>query len=179
MRFCSSNIKRILFYYLIFVFVLTLVLQWIYNPFIRIEAYSMLPSFHHGDYLLLNQQAYRWKEPKRGDVIIFRRNNILYVKRIIGLPGDTFKVKEYKVYIGDVLLNEPYVYKNNSLRQYMGGRAPPNFGPVTVAPHTYYVLGDNRLQSMDSRSWGPVYENELEGRVDAVWFPLERLKFIK
>lgn len=122
----------------------------------------MEPNFENGDYLIIDEISYRLRDPERGEVIVFKYPNDpsqRYIKRIIGLPGETVLVKEGKVSIrnqaGDKILEETYL----------------NYGFTTGEIETslqeeeYFVLGDNRFVSSDSRRWGPVGRKNIIGRV--------------
>ena len=126
----------------------------------RVDGSSMETSFHHGQYLLVNKLVYRFGSPDRGDVIIFKRpggGSTPYVKRVVGLPGERVEVKDGGVFINGCLLEEPdYI--------------PPTVqgsGTVVLQEDEYYVLGDNRAHSSDSRFWGAVPEENIIGKV---WF---------
>ena len=125
----------------------------------RIEGSSMEPSMHPNQYVLVDKVSYMLGDPKRGDVIVF--NYPLaperdFIKRIIGLPGETVTVAQGVVSIDGVPLDEPYI------------SAPPTYENTwTLAPDEYFVLGDNRNSSSDSHSWGPLprHEPDRPGRV--------------
>ncbi len=122
----------------------------------------MEPSFYESDYLLIDQISYRFNSPERGDVVIFQYPNDprrRYIKRIIGLPGESILIKEGEVYIidneGERQLEEDYVL------------VPGNYEKIEVhlSEAEYFVLGDNRNASSDSRNWGPLPEKNIMGRV--------------
>lgn len=134
---------------------------FIAQPFI-VNGTSMQPGFQDKDYLIVDQVTYRFQEPERGDVIVFRYPNnpsVHYIKRIIGLPGETVTVKDQEVYIEQagssekIQLEEPYI---ESFR--------PENSRTTLLDDQYYVMGDNRLVSSDSRVWGPLDEKYITGR---------------
>ncbi len=132
-----------------------------------IRTQSMLPAMKINDHVLINQLAYRSQLPKRGDIIVFQptksmEQNILpthlgglYIKRVIGLPGETVKVVNGKVYINNQPLKEKYI---NEKPNYL-------FAPVTVSDNSYFVLGDNRNDSYDSHLGDFVSQNLIIGRV--------------
>ena len=134
------------------------------QPFI-VNGASMEDSFHDGDYVLIDEISYRFREPERGDVVVFRfsRNmSQFFIKRIIGLPGETVEIKGDKVIIFNdnnpdgILLEESYL----SSGQHTGGDLKMKLGQ-----NEYFVLGDNRLNSFDSRRWGAVDRSTITGRV--------------
>lgn len=127
----------------------------------RIESHSMLPNFHEGQFILVNKLAYKLGEPARGEVVVFHNPRNLdedYIKRVIGLPGDTVAIYGQTVYINDEPLPQPYA--TNPL--------PPGyvFGPEVVPPNHIFVMGDNRPNSQDSRfaAVGPVDEDLIVGK---------------
>jgi signal peptidase I len=131
-----------------------------------VEGTSMLPELHDGERLLVNKlvyykiDGYSWGHLERGDIVVFWYPNDpekSYVKRIIGLPNETVEVRRGKVYINGSELNEPYldVEHNKSL---------PDSSPKTVDKHYYFVMGDNRDNSSDSRYWGLVPEKYIYGK---------------
>ena len=144
----------------------------------RVEGISMGPTLAHGQYLLVNKLVYeplpfqsadgtdaefqRWLSPfhapQQGDVIVFHEPNDPsrdFVKRVIGVPGDTVELRFGIVYVNDFPLDEPYLVKRDT----------SNLAPVFVQQGFYFVLGDNRTMSNDSRHWGPLNADDIVGRV--------------
>jgi signal peptidase I len=133
----------------------------------------MEPRIDSDEYVLINALAYRLGgTPRRGDIVAFRHERSapsVYLKRLIGLPGDRIEIRRGTVYVDGVELAEPYVRFRDSR----------SAAPVTVPPGAYYVLGDNRANSDDSRFWGFVPGQDVVGRaVFAVW-PLDRAGAIR
>jgi signal peptidase I len=133
---------------------------------------SMLPTIEINDRIMVDKLSYRWRKPSRGDVIVFTPNDRLrqiepdlkdpFVKRVIGLPGETVEVKNNTVFINGKPLSEPYI------------AARPNYqwGPRTIPPNSYLVLGDNRNNSNDSHLWGYVPAENIIGKAAfRVWPP--------
>ena len=131
----------------------------------QISGFSMEPRIDSDEYVLINALAYWFGPPQRGDIVAFRHERSapsVYVKRVIGLPGDRITIDRGVVRVNGTPLGEPYVR--------FGDRR--SFGDVLVPAGAYYVLGDNRANSDDSRMWGFVPANDLIGRaVFAVWPP--------
>ncbi len=131
---------------------------------IRVESISMQPTLYAGDFIIVNKLAYKLGEPGRGDVIIFHYppdpNREPYIKRVIGLPGETVRIEGGKVYVNNVLLNEPYI-----------SAAPTYEGSWVVPEDSLFVLGDNRNSSSDSHSWGMVPLKNVIGKAEVVYWP--------
>ncbi|MFQ5860530.1 MAG: signal peptidase I [Dehalococcoidia bacterium] len=162
----------------------------------RVEGASMQPTLEEGQYLLVNKLVYRqmdlarlsrlvpfWEAeepdswfpfhpPRRGEVIVFhfpgdpRRD---FVKRVIGLPGEHIRISRGKVYINGEVLEEPYLLS----------RSHENLRAITLSPDQYFVMGDNRTSSNDSRDWGPVPLENVIGRAWITYWPASRLGFFQ
>jgi len=130
-----------------------------------VDGLSMEPRVHAGEIVLINTLAYRFGPVRRGDVVAFRHDaptTETYIKRIVGLPGERVAVRDGAVTIDERPLTEPYV-------QFRDRRSAP---PVVVPPHAFYVLGDNRADSDDSRNWGVVHDTDIVGKaLVGVWPP--------
>ncbi|OGD87601.1 signal peptidase I [Candidatus Curtissbacteria bacterium RIFCSPHIGHO2_01_FULL_41_11] len=130
----------------------------------RVKGESMLPNFYDGELLLTEKVTYRLYKPDRGDVIVFRApssQNVDFIKRVIGLPGEKIRIEDGSVFINGEKLAEPY-------------ETQPTTGTVEVAigNDQYFVLGDNRNASSDSRSFGPISKDSIRGRTWLVYWPL-------
>jgi len=144
---------------------------FIFQPFF-VKGQSMEPNFENGDYLFVDELSYRFKEPQRGEVVVFKYPNDVsqrYIKRIIGLPGETVEVKDGKVDIfnkdGEKVLKEENYIPQSVL----------TLGDVKIAlkDNEFFVLGDNRAASSDSRRWGPVPKEDIIGRVFFRVWPID------
>jgi signal peptidase I len=132
---------------------------------IRIESISMQPSLYPGDYVLINKIAYNLnRTPRRGEVIVFKYppkpDAIPYIKRVIGIPGDRIQITNGKIYINGELMEEPYIKV-----------ATNHGGDWTVPSDQYFVMGDNRNNSSDSRAWGYVPSENIIGRAELIYMP--------
>ena len=153
-----------------------LVRTFIAQPFL-VSGSSMEPTFSHRNYLLVDELTYRFREPERGEVVVFRypkEQRSFYIKRIIGLPGERVAVDEsgVTVYRGSErkVLAEPY------LGEWRGRERID----VTLGPHQYFVMGDNRNASFDSRNWGPLSRGDLVGLARLRLWPVsEAMAFSK
>lgn len=131
----------------------------------------MHPNFPDGEYLLTDKVTYRFGEPKRGDVIVFKaptNDGDEFIKRIIGLPGEKISIKNNKVLINDTPLEESYL-AGNAITS--GGSFLADEAAVTTEEGKYFVLGDNRPHSSDSRAWGFVEKKEITGRAWLIYWP--------
>ncbi len=131
----------------------------------QVDGLSMEPRVHAGEFVLINTLAYRFGAVRRGDVVAFRHdapNPETYIKRVVGLPGERVEIRDGVVSVDGRALDEPYV-------QFRDRRSAP---PVVVPPHAYYVLGDNRAESDDSRTWGVLRDGDVVGKaLVGIWPP--------
>ncbi len=138
---------------------------------IRIESISMQPTLYAGDFVIVNKVAYTFGAPGRGDVIIFRYppdpEREPYIKRIIGLPGDTVQVARGNVLVNGHALIEPYL-----------SAAPVYEGSWIVPDGALFVLGDNRNSSSDSHQWGMVPAENVIGKAELVYWPPKEWKML-
>jgi signal peptidase I len=159
--------------------------EWVVNPY-RIPSSSMEPTLHcaapalgceagSSDRVLANRFIYRFRDPQRGDIVVFETPaeavarcgaGGTFVKRLVGLPGDTIGQRGGVLSVNGAPLREPYVN---------GGPPGQDFAERTLGADEYFMMGDNRGQSCDSREWGPVSRDDLIGPVFAVYWPLTRL----
>jgi signal peptidase I len=136
----------------------------------RVQGTSMLPVLEDGERIIVNKFVYRFHPISRGDVVVFwfpRDPSVSFIKRVIGLPGDVVEVRAGRVYVNDVALAETYVEPKY--------RDEQSYAPVEVRKGYYYVLGDHRNSSNDSRSWGEVPEKYIYGRAIFRFWPLPKM----
>ena len=154
------------------VFISAIVIRgFVAQPFI-VEGSSMEPDFHNGEYLLIEKMSYHLRPPSRGDVIVFKypnNPNVNYIKRIIGLPGETVEIRDGKVFIKTGQTETTWNYPD------IATEALGDNGHYPLGPGQYFVLGDNRGMSLDSRAWGSVDQKLIRGRVFVRLFPFNRL----
>ncbi len=137
----------------------------------KVSGTSMVPTFHDGDYILTDKITYRFSLPKKGDVIVLknpRNEEQDFIKRIIALPGDTLKVANNGVYVDGVQISEPYLAPGTPTK---GGSFLADGQEIKAGPDQYFVFGDNREHSSDSREWGSITKEEIVGRVIFRYFP--------
>lgn len=147
-----------------------LIKTYLVQPFL-VSGSSMLPNFSDGDYLLIDELTYHFREPKRGEVIVFRYPNdesTFFIKRIIGLPGEEVEVRNDKVIVYNAdhsdgfALDESYLPASDITTGNL---------KVKVPAGSYFVLGDNRRYSFDSRNWGTLKKSKIVGSVDVRLWP--------
>ena len=145
----------------------------------QVKGPSMEPTFHSGEYIFTSKVTYKFRPMERGDVIVFKspkNPDQEYIKRIIGLPGDTVKVRGGEVYVNGAQVNETYISDKTSV--FEGGFAQEDV-PITVPSGKLFVMGDNRPHSSDSREFGPIDQESLIGQVFYRYFPTDRMGPIK
>ena len=144
-----------------------------------VEGSSMEPSLHHGQRLMVEKISYRIGEPNRGEIVVFkypsdRRRK--FIKRIIGLPGAEIMIRNGLLYLNGIRMDEDYINGPT-----YGTYSAPTFGPVVVPEDSYFVLGDNRRNSDDSRypDVGFVPKKDLVGKALFVYWPLTQLELLR
>ncbi len=151
----------------------------------KIPSGSMLPTLMIGDHLLVNKFIYGirvpfsgkvlvpLKDPQSGDIIVFKfpkDRSIDYIKRVVGVPGDEIEIKNKKLYLNGEPTSDPYAHYTTT--QILPGSVSPkdNLGPITVPEGKYFVMGDNRDNSSDSRFWGFVENNDVLGKAMIIYW---------
>ena len=160
---------------LLSVVIAVVVILFVYQP-VKVEGTSMMPALEDQQRIFINKFIYRLgrNEIERGDMIVFwfpHDPSKSYIKRVIGLPGDTVKVSQGRVYVNRQPLKETYVPE-----EFRDEVSRPE---TTVPPDNYYVLGDHRSSSNDSRSWGTVPRDYIYGKAVFAYWPLERMGVLR
>ncbi len=153
--------------------IIALIIRALFVQAFRIPSGSMIPTLLIGDHILVEKVTYRFREPRRKEVIVFKfplDPSKDYIKRVIGLPGDTVRIVNKQVYINGKRLVEPYVQHTDPTVLPASVSPRDNYGPVKVPPHKFFVMGDNRDNSFDSRFWGFVPEKNIVGRAFIIYF---------
>ena len=149
------------------------IIVFLYQP-VRVEGTSMLPRLEDQDRLFINKLAYRVSDIHRGDVVVFQYpldRQKSYIKRVIALPGDDLRIDHGRVYVNGARVTEAYV--------------PPRFADdrslpeEVIAPHQYFVMGDHRSISSDSREFGPVARNLIYGKAAFVYWPFDQVGVVR
>ncbi len=139
----------------------------------------MEPNFQDGEYLLTDKVSYRLHKPEHGDVVVFKAPPAYtdeFIKRIVGIPGDQVMVKEGHVYLNGKELPEPYLPDNLHT---FPGRFSAEGAALTVPPEQYFVLGDNREHSLDSRNIGFIPVDKITGKAWLIYWPLNKIGTVK
>jgi len=141
-----------------------------------IDGSSMEPSFHQDEYLLVDKLSYRFNQPNRGDIVILippDDRNKDYIKRIIGLPGDLIKIDGHSISINNKKIDEKYIREslaNSQVNYYLEKK---------LTDDEYFVMGDNRDNSKDSRSFGAIHKSDIVGRTFLVILPTKSFRLVK
>ncbi len=140
----------------------------------RVQYSCMLPNIEEGAWIMVSKASYFFSDPERGDIVIFNPPEELhsrypFIKRAIGLPGDIVEVKDNKVFINGIPLEEEYI------------REPPHYTvpPKKITPDEYFVLGDNRNNANDSHCWGTVPRDNMIGKAWLIYWPPGKWEVIK
>lgn len=137
----------------------------------RVQMGSMMPTLRENDLVLVNKFDYRLHSPSRGDIVVFHPPTLskdYYIKRVIGIPGESIEIKNGKVFINDEKIEEAYLIIET----------PGNYGPKKLEADEYFVMGDHRNNSLDSREFGPIKLESISGKAVAVIWPFTELKRI-
>lgn len=124
----------------------------------RVTDVSMLPTLSEGQYFLINKSVYQFRRPRRGEIVVFRpprKERWRYVKRVIAVGGDSVLIRSGQVLVNETLLRESYAK----------GKTHPDVGPLAVPKGFCFVLGDNRAESEDSRHFGPIPLDSIDGKI--------------
>jgi signal peptidase I len=164
--------------------VIALILALIIRTFVvqafKIPSGSMRETLIERDRILVNKFIYRFTDPQRGDIIVFRyplEPKKDFVKRLIGLPGETVSIKDGDIYINGELAREPL--KVREIYYYNKGVYAEDAKAVEIPADSYYVLGDNSASSRDSRYWGFVPKENLLGKAFLIYWPPNRIRLLK
>ncbi len=149
--------------------VLVMIYLFVMSPQ-EVSGHSMEPNFQNGDYILTNKLEYKLGDPKRGDIVIFKsptNKDVDYIKRVIGLPGETVMLKDQHFYVNGQLLEEKYPYNT----PVYGESFLHENQEITIPEDYYFVVGDNRPGSSDSREFGPVNKYDFIGKAILRYWP--------
>ncbi len=145
------------------------IIVFLYQP-VKVEGTSMLPGLEDQERIFINKFVYRWDPIERGDIVVFhypRDPAKSYIKRVIAVEGDRVRIDEGRVFVNGEQLAEPYVPA-----EYADFRSYPE---IKVPAHSYFLLGDHRTSSSDSRDFGPVAQRYIYGKAVFVYWPRDKL----
>lgn len=171
----GTAVKEIATFLVLAVIIVLPIRLFVAQPFI-VEGESMHPTFDSGDYLIVDELSYRFHEPERGDVIVFRYpgdEKVFYIKRIIGLPGETVTIER-----GNVTITKPDGTKLTIDEPYVVAEDATYTESTVVGPGEYFVMGDNRPRSSDSRVWGLLPKREIMGRAFLQLLPASEIDLL-
>lgn len=146
--------------------------------FHKVSGNSMVPTLQNGDYLITEKVSYKFRDPTRGEIIVLKNpkdESQDFIKRVIALPGDTLEISNNKIFLNGRLLEEPYLPTGAPTK---GGAFVVNDSPVKAGNNQYFVIGDNREHSSDSRTWGPIIKEEIVGRAIFRYFPFQNISLL-
>lgn len=158
--------------------IFVVVYRFLFQPH-QVKGNSMYDNFHDGEYILTDKISYRFRLPQRDDVVVFKapqNEDYDYIKRIIALPGDRIKVSQGRIYMNDQAVNESG-YLDPRINTAAGVWAKEGQS-LTVPANEYFVMGDNRSHSSDSREWGPVPQPNIVGRAWLRYWPLNQIGLV-
>jgi len=158
--------------------IFVVIYAFLFRPF-QVNGESMFPNYENGEYILTSLISLRFSDPQRGDVIVFEApidEEKDFIKRVIGTPGDTVSIKEGHYYVNGKKLDESEYLASDVITS---GGAFLNNKAVTVPQDQYFVSGDNRPFSSDSRQWGFVPKDKVIGKSMIVYWPPQRFRLVK
>lgn len=167
----KSTLREVIESLVIAVVLALIIRTFILQPF-YIPTGSMEPNLMVQDHIIVNKIGYRFWEPQRGDIVVFRfpkDPSKDFVKRLIGLPGDKVEIRKSKLYINGNLVPEKYL---------PAGLEFGSFGPTVIPENSYFMMGDNRNNSDDSRSWGVLPRENVIGKAVLIYWPLNRIHLL-
>ena len=167
----EKKAKRDVFFdylpYLIIVLVVIIVRTFLATP-IRVNGASMDTTLKDGETMILNKLALKVTKIKRWDIVVVKINNTFLIKRVVALPGEKIKYEAGELYINDKVVKDKYSLTKTE-----------DFETIKVGSNEYFVMGDNRYVSHDSRYIGPVSKKEIKGKTNIIVFPLDRFGLVK
>ncbi len=181
----KKNIIREYIESIVIAVVMAMIIKAFFIQAFKIPSGSMIPTLKIGDHILVNKFIYGtkipftdriiipFKTPNRGDIIVFKYpddESKDFIKRVIGLPGDTLEIKEKRVFINGKMLDESYPEHGDPVIYPYGIQPRDNFGPIVVPEGSYFCMGDNRDFSLDSRYWGFVKLNKIKGKAFIIYW---------
>lgn len=160
------NIKRLLRLLTFGITVLIILICFFIFSFAQVVGHSMMPTIKHEQWIVTNKLSYSFNEPRRGDIVLIDLNGSQYVKRIIGLPQETIEIKDQQLYIDGIPYAQRFITDSSTFWTH-------DIPKTKIPDQAYYVLGDNRINSNDSRySLGFINVSDIIGRAEFIIYPL-------
>lgn len=153
--------------YIIIILLVIILRTFIATP-VRVNGTSMESTLYNGETMILNKIAMRFKGIKRWDIVVIKTGDTHLIKRVIGLPNDVVKYESGKLYINDKVVIDKYSVTETV-----------DFEEIKVGSDEYFVMGDNRYVSQDSRMIGPIKKDEIKGKTNIILFPLNRIGLVE
>ena len=178
----TSNLFSLFKIFLVCFGLVYVLVNYVVRP-IHVNGQSMFPNIQEGEFAFSNAFSAKFQEIERGDIVIAYEDQLLHrmvIKRVIGLPGDTVYCQDDTIYINDLPLDEPYL--DNFWQETIIGTEDcftENFEPVTLGEDEYWLLGDNRINSKDSRLFGAFDRSQIKGKGAFVLFPLKEMRVVE
>jgi signal peptidase I len=150
-----------------------------FEPFL-IPSGAMLPTIKIGDQVVANKLVYRIREPARGDIVLFKSpldRHQYVIRRVIAVGGETIEIRDNRVFVNDKPIDDPWGHHlaPQAIPQSVNdGGNHENLAPIVLPPNTYFLLGDNRGQSRDSRDWGPIKREDIKGKPSVIFWSEDR-----
>ena len=162
-NFIKNEKVKTIMSYIILILAVVLIRTFLFTP-IKVNGTSMTPTLNHKDTMILNKMGMKINDIKRFQIVVIKTSDSYLIKRVIGLPGETIEYKNEKLYINGKKIKDPY-YKNNTL----------DFDKVKIGKNEYFVMGDNRANSIDSRIIGNIPEKDILGTTKLIIFPFNNI----
>ena len=180
-RFNTTVLKSIGLYIssIVFAVCLALLIRTFVVQAFKIPSGAMKQTILVGDHILIDKLTYDKSSPMRGDIIVFKFPVELekdFIKRVVGLPGDTIEGRDKIIYVNNEKLEEPYAVHTDPYINPKGAKSRDNFGPITVPENALFVIGDNHDESFDSRFWGFVDRKNIKGKAFVIYWSKDREK---
>lgn len=167
-KFINNEKVREIFPYILIIFIVVMIRTFIATP-VKVNGTSMYPTLNHKDTMILNKIHVKLSEIERFDIVVIETGDSYLIKRVIGLPGETIEYKNGKLYINGKKTKDPYYKKENT----------DDFESVKIPKNSYFVMGDNRSNSIDSRIIGTINKNDITGTTKLIIFPFKNMGIAK
>jgi len=167
--------------FLIAAAVFLVIYLFLFRPY-EVKGDSMFPNFHDREFVLTNLVVLRFQTPKMGNIVVFKAKAANepqrdYIKRVIGVPEDTISIKDGKVYLNGKILDES-TYIKEEIQTFPGAFLQEN-EEIRIPENEYFVMGDNRVYSSDSREWGFVKKEDIIGESLFVYWPFDKMRLVE